>query len=113
MPSQISWARLGEPEQLAVLAVDDALVDQEVEVDRAPPVVLADQHDRHRLDRARLDEGQHLEQLVERAVAARERDQRLGAQQEMQLAQGEIVEAETELGRDVGIGELLVRQARC
>ena len=57
------------------------------------------------------DQGQEFEQFVESAVAARERDQRLRPQQEVQLAQREIVEAEAELRRHVGVGELLVRQA--
>jgi len=32
---------LGEPEELAVFLVDDALVDQEVDVEGTPPVALA------------------------------------------------------------------------
>ena len=93
----------GEPEQLAVLLLDDAFVDQEVEIDGLAPIALAHQHDRHRLDLARLDQRQHFEQFVEGAEPARKRDQRLGPQQEMQLAHREIVEAEAEVGRDVRV----------
>ena len=47
----------------------------------------------------------------QRAVAAGKGDQRPRPLQEMQLAQGEIVELEAQFRRDIGIGILLVRQA--
>ncbi len=61
-------------------------------------IALADEHDGDRLDLARLDQRQHLEQLVEGAVAAGKSDKRPGAQQEVQLAQREIVEVEASSG---------------
>src|SRR5271165_6131238 len=70
---------LGEPEQLTILAVNDAFVDEEIEIDRPAPVVLAHQDDRNRLDLPRLHQREDLEQLVDRAEAARKGDQRLGA----------------------------------
>src|SRR5580658_3960232 len=102
--------RLGEPEQLAILGVDDAFVGEKFEVDGATPIRFADQHDRNRLDLARLHQGQDLEQLVHRAETARKGYQRLRAQQKVHLAQSKVVKAKTQLRRDVGIGILLVRQ---
>ncbi len=57
-----------------------------------------------------LDQGQRLEHLVERAEAAGEDRDRLGAHQEVHLADGEVVEVEAELRRDVEVRHLLVRQ---
>ena len=62
--------RLREPEQLAVLGVDDALVDQEIEIDRPAPIALADEDHRDRLDLAGLHQGQGFKQFVQRAEAA-------------------------------------------
>jgi hypothetical protein len=104
------FRRLGEPQELAILLVDHPLLGEEADVDGPPPVRLADEHDRNGLDLAGLHQGQGLEQLVEGAEAARKDDQRPGPQQEVQLAQGEVVEAEAEVRRDVGIGILLVGQ---
>lgn len=99
-----------EPEQVTVLGIDDALIDEEIDVERAFPEGPADQHDRQRLNLACLDQRQRLEQLVERAVAAGACDQRGGTQQEVQLAQCEVVKAETQIRRHVGVRVLLVRQ---
>ena len=59
----------------------------------------------------RLRERQDLEQLVERAEAARKSDQRVRQVREPQLAHEEVVELEAQLGRDIGVGTLLLRQA--
>ena len=56
---------------------------------------------------AGLAEGQDLEQFVHGAEAAGEHHQRRGAHREMHLAHGEIVEAEGEFRRRIGIGLLL------
>ena len=53
---------------------------------------------------------EHLEELVQRAVAAREHHQRDGPEQEVHLADGEVVEVEAQMGGDVRIGRLLERQ---
>ena len=100
----------GEPKELAILEIDDAFLDQIVEIDGATPEMFADQHDGYRLDFPGLNESENLEQFVERAVAVGKGDQGFGPQQEMQLARGKIVKAKTEIGRDVGIRILLVRQ---
>src|SRR5690242_11277454 len=55
--------RFGEPEQLAILRVDDTFVGQKPDVDGATPILLAHQNDRNRLDLARLHESQDFEQL--------------------------------------------------
>ena len=80
-------------EQLDVGGRDHAFFDQEVEVDQPPPVVGAEQHDRHLARLPGLHQRDHLEQLVQRAEAAREGHQRLGPHHEMHLADGEVVEA--------------------
>ena len=62
------------------------------------------------LHAARLAQRERVEQFVDRAEAAGKHDQRLGPQQEVQLAQREIVELKAQFRRDVGIGQLLGRQ---
>ena len=74
------------------------------------PELLAEQDDRHALHAAGLDQRQRLEELVQRAEAAGKHRDRLGAQEEVHLADGEIVEVEAELRRHVGVRRLLVRQ---
>jgi hypothetical protein len=103
--------RLDEVEQVHVARADHAGLDQPVEVDQAGPrtrartagsaggATLAGLHQRHR-----------LEQLVQRAEAARETHQRDAAHQEVHLAQREVVKLEAQLRRDVRVGLLLVRQ---
>src|SRR5437764_9897125 len=59
---------------------------------------------------AGLRQGQHLEYLIDRAVAAGEGDQRPRPQQEVQLAHREIAEAEAQIRADIGVRVLLVRQ---
>ena len=78
---------------------NDAFLEQEVEVDNAFPVIAANQDDRDRLDGARLDQGECLEQFIERAKAARKGDQCTGALQEMHLAQRKVAELETQFRR--------------
>jgi hypothetical protein len=56
--------------------------DEEIYVDRPTPIGLAYQHNGDWLDLARLYQSQNLEQLVERAITTRKRDQRLCPQQE-------------------------------
>ena len=100
---------LGKPEQIPILRIDGAFIDKEIHVDRPTPIGLAYQHDGDWLDFAGLHQSQNLEQFVERAIASRERNQCLGSEEKMQLAQCEIMKAETEFGRDVGIRILLMR----
>ena len=52
---------------------------------------------------ARLDQGQHLEQLVERPEAAGEGDQRLGQVEEPVFPYEEVMELEVQLGGDVRV----------
>ena len=49
-------------------------------------------------------------QLVERAEAAGEGDERLGPNEEVHLPRREVVEVDAEAGGDVGVRELLVRE---
>ena len=68
----------------------------------------ADEHQREAADLARLDQRQRLEQLVERAEAAREDDERRRVAHEHHLAREEVVEAQRPV--DPGVLRLLERQ---
>ena len=92
------------------LGRDHAGLDQQVEVDQPGPELAPEEQDRPHPRLAGLHQRQHLEQLVERAEAAGEADQGDRAHQEVHLAQREVVELEAELGRDVAVGHLLVRE---
>src|SRR5581483_5437924 len=94
-----------------VAAVDDAVLGERVEVDHFLPVLRAEEHDGERLPHlVRLHQRQDLEELVERAVAAGEDDDRLGEVHEPELAHEEVVEVHVEAARDVLVLELLARQ---
>ncbi|MNC92644.1 hypothetical protein D3C83_91060 [compost metagenome] len=68
---------------------------QRVEVHHLPPVLGSEEHDRHRfLHPARLRQRQQLEQLVERAVAAREHDHRLREIGEPELAHEKVMKVD-------------------
>ena len=97
-------------DEVEVVRRDHAFLDQRLEIDHAVPELLAEQQDRQRPHLAGLDQRQQLEHLVERAEAAGEHRDRARAQQEVHLAQREIVELEAQVRRDVGVRQLLVRQ---
>jgi hypothetical protein len=69
----------GKPEQFPVFQVDDAFVDQKFHVGRSPPVPLAYEHHRNRLDFSSLDQREYLKQFIESTVATWEGDQCLGS----------------------------------
>ena len=77
--SQASSMSIGDGEQVEVLRADLLLVQRLVPdpLHHPLPVVLAVQDDREVLDLAGLDQGQRLEQLVERPEAAGEDDEAL------------------------------------
>ena len=77
-------------------------------VDQPAPVGRAEQHDREVADLAGLAQRRGLEQLVQRAEAAREDDERARVAHEHHLAREEVVEVEADV--DVVVLELLVRQ---
>ena len=77
-------------------------------VEEPVPVVGAEEDDGEVLDLAGLDERHGLEQLVERAEAAREDDEALGVLDEHRLAHEEVAEGDVEV--EVGVAGLLVRQ---
>src|SRR5438105_248525 len=66
---------LDEAEQLEVERADHAGLDEHVEVDEPGPEVAPEQQHRAAPALAGLDQGQRLEDLVERAEAAREADE--------------------------------------
>lgn len=45
---------IGKPEQIAILQIDDTLIDEEIQVDRPTPIRFTRQHDRDWLDFASL-----------------------------------------------------------
>jgi hypothetical protein len=89
------FGRFREIDEVEVLGGDDALVGEGGQVDDAVPEGAADEDDGNPLHLVGLDQRQRLEQLVERAESAGEGDERLGAHEEMHLAQAEVAEAET------------------
>ncbi len=56
----------------------------------------------------RLHEREHFHELVEGAKAAGENDESFGDLREPKLTHEEVMEIETELGTDIGVGELFV-----
>src|SRR5260370_42367780 len=58
-----------------------------------------------------LGKSQDLEELIERSISAGKDHERFGEIREPELAHEEVMELEREIGRDVGIGPLLERQA--
>ena len=104
------FARFDGAHEAPIGRVDVAFGNQIVEVDRAPPVLFADEHDGNRLHLVRLDQVQRFEQLIERPESAGEGDQRPCTQQKVHLAQGKVVEAQRQVRRDIGIRQLLGRQ---
>ena len=74
------------------------------------PVLAAVEDDGNLLHPPRLAEAERVEQFVERAEAAGKDHECRRPQDEVKLAHGEVVELEAQLGRDVRVGLLLVRQ---
>ena len=81
-------------EQIEILPGYRSFVGQRLEIDDTRPEILAEQEDRHRLHLAGLDEREKFEKFIECAEAAREDRNRLGAQEEMHLAQRKVVEVQ-------------------
>ena len=102
--------RLDEAEQVHVVRRDHAGLHQQLEVHQPRPELAPEQQDGAAPRLAGLHQRHHLEQLVERAEAAGKAHQRHAAHEEVHLAQREVVELEAQLGRDVRVGHLLVRQ---
>ena len=75
---------------------------------RPRPVVRAEEDDGEVRDLPRLDQRQRLEELVERAEAAREDDEALGGLHEHRLADVEVPEGQGDV--EVRVRELLVRE---
>ena len=92
----------------ASLTVPSAMSVSRAPVEQPRPVLGADEDDREVADLAGLDEGQRLEQLVERAEAAGQDHERVGVLHEHRLAREEVPELHGEV--DVGIERLLVGQ---
>jgi hypothetical protein len=57
-----------------------------------------------------LQESQYFEQFVAGAKSTGEKHSRLGAFQQMKLADGEVVKPEAQIGRDISVGLRLARQ---
>ena len=85
---------LAPVDEVEIVWRDHPLLCQRLEIDDAVPEFATEQEDRERPDLPRLDKGQLLEQLVERAEASGEHRHRPCSKQEVHLAKGEIVELE-------------------
>lgn len=107
LPSLLGIIR--KADEVKVRATDHACVRERFEIDDPCPERLVEEHDRNGHGFLRLGQGQHLEQLIHGAESTGEDDERAGAHRKVHLAHGEIVEAEAEIRRDVGIGPLLFR----
>jgi hypothetical protein len=53
--------RFRKPEQFSIFLIDNAFIDQEIQIDRTAPVAFAHQDNWDRLDLPRLNEREHLE----------------------------------------------------
>src|SRR5690606_15736938 len=101
---------VGEGDQPQVLLRDEAAVGDGVRdpVHQAAPVVRAEQHHREVRDLAGLDQGEGLEQLIERAEPAGQGDEALRVLEEHGLAGEEVPEVDAE--RYVLVQALLERE---
>ena len=99
-------------EQRQVLRADVAELDEHLEIDELFPKFPPEKHDGNFFRRfPRLNQRQHLEQLVHRAVASREGDQRVRQIQKPIFSDEEVAKLEIQLGRDERVRMLLERQA--
>src|SRR5688500_1142763 len=97
----------GDRDQLEILGADLLLVERLLSdpLHHPVPVILAIQDDREVLDLAGLDEGQRLEQLVERPESNRKDDEALRVLHEHDRAHAEVAELHAEV--DVLVQPLL------
>src|SRR5580692_2107615 len=85
---------------------------QGLEVHDFLPVCRAiEEHRDGAVELARLRQREDLEKLIEGAKAPRERNERVRQVREPELAHEKIMKLEAELGSDVAVRALLVRQA--
>ena len=101
---------VGDRDQVQILLRDLALAQGAFAQpgDQTAPVITAHQYDREIAHLAGLDQGQRLEQLVERAESARKHDEAARVPDEHDLAGEEVVELEPVF--DEAIHSLLERQ---
>ncbi len=101
---------VGVVEEAQAAGRNRAFFDQCLDVDQLLPEGGAKQHDGHGLGLAGLYQREHFKQFVQRAKAAGEGDQGLGAHHEVHFAQREVVELEGQRWRDVRVAVLLMGQ---
>ena len=100
---------IGELQHLVLVFVDRAPVDHGLPVENFVPIPAAvDEDDVVLGELARLQQREHLPELIHRAKAAGKDDEGFGDLREPQFAHEEIMKIEAELRADVGVGELLV-----
>src|SRR5450755_4448092 len=104
------FGRLGVGDQVEIFVGNDPFIGHLVEIEDRIPVFSAIEDDRDSLHPLGLPQAKRVEQLVERAVAARKDHERFGSQDEVKLTNREVVELKAKIGRDVGVRFLLVRQ---
>src|SRR4051812_6773117 len=81
----------GVVDELDVFVIDHALICEALEINHAVPILPAVQDHGDLLHAACLAKAERVEQLVERAEAARENDERRGPQHEVEFPHREIV----------------------
>lgn len=87
--------RFGVIDKVQVVIGDYALVGKELKTNHLVPVRFPKKNDGDFLHAIGLPKRQSIEQFVQRSKTAGKNDEGFGAQQEMHLAQREIMELET------------------
>src|SRR6202521_3337048 len=101
---------VGELQDAVFAAGDSAGAKHFAPVEHAIPVAASINQDQvAAIEFSCLHQGQHLPQFGHGAESAGKYNQRLGQLCEPQFAHEEVVELETQLGADIGVGPLLVR----
>ena len=96
--------RLGIIDQIKMLVGNHAFVGKELEVDDRVPILPPEQDDWKFLHALCLSQRQRVEQFIERAESPGKDNECFGSQQEVHLAQREVMELKAQLGRTIQIG---------
>src|ERR1700734_1845133 len=105
-----TFGAFGIAEEIEIGAGDRPLLGQLLEIHRAAPIGCVNEKNRDGWHFSGLNEGENLEQFVERAETARKYYQSIGTHRKVQLADREIMKLKSEIGRRIGVRLLLVRQ---
>src|SRR5210317_17814 len=95
-------------EQLQIIARNRPRVRQCLPIYNVIPKFPPKQQKWHQRHAIGLDQCQRFKQLIKRAKSPREYANRFGAHQKMHLANGKVMEIETQFRRHIGIGRLFM-----